>query len=328
MKNYNTLSTLSKLQIEVLRQNKELNSVGKVLKLSEDNPYLIKLLSVSEIKGLTEEQINGLMAYNFQVSYMTRDQIDALRSHETFKTVDQLLSQSKPWLVKLLSKDEIATLQLSKLSQCHLEFLRDNKELKTIEQLLNLSKANPFLIKLLEEKEMENVTKKQIADLTSEQIKALERRQVLRLGEDPCKALVTNILVQSYNSSDKTLENFQEKLGEYTVLGSIKDFHESIVKLKIELKLRAINLTEAIQLQDIARAFLAMKCVSKGENLTKAHIQTLESSVTWFDFIKQLVTYLFNCFRTEQKESTVEVKEKFQRFVTRQQDCIGSARAA
>ena len=141
--------------------------------------------------------------------------------------------------------------------------------------------------------------------LTTEQIKALKPDQVSLLIEDQREALIINILAKSYNKSDKSLEGFKKELGAYDVLRAIKD-------------------------QDTQKAFSAIYFVAKGQELTAENIQTLESSRTWFEFIEQLVTYLFNCFRTEkqQQESIGEAKGNFQSFVKQQQNLVSSARAA
>ena len=53
-------------------------------------------------------------------------------------------------------------------------------------------------------------------------------------------------------------------------------------------------------------------------------ITTMWRKRTWFEFIEQLVTYLFNCFRTEkqQQESIGGAKGKFQEMINRPKDKI------
>ncbi len=339
------IKALTTEQIKALRQKAELNSFEQVLNLSEENPYLIRLLTLQEIQALTRDQIQALQPYQIwalefrQIKSLTQRQIKALET-EQIKSLTEIQIKSltqrqiqalETEQIKALTEIQIKSLtqrqiqvlepvQIQALEPEQIKFLRENEVLNSLEQVLNLSEENPYLIKLLNLQEIQALTTdqiqvldiwqiqalephqisalepEQIQALEPEQIKALEPEQIKALKTEQIQALVTNILIQSYNSSIKTLESFQAKLGEYN------------------------NIT--INAEDAKKAFSAIHFVAKGQNFTEDHLKILQDKINWMQFIEQLVTYLFNCFRTEKQESIGGAKGKFQEMINKPKDKI------
>jgi hypothetical protein len=233
-------------QILWLRKNPEFKTVEQVLDLSTVNPYLITYLSKYEIKVLTADQIAALTSG--QIAALTPGQIDALIPRQ----IKALKPEQISWLksdqieamtegkLKVLKAEQLMVLkaeQLMALQEWQIHALRENPEFKTVEQVLDLSKTNPCLIRCLGYYEMQTLTEVQL------------------------KGLIINILIKSYNSSDKTLENFQEKLGEYSFLGVINP-------------------------EDSRQAFDFIHSKSKGKNSTAEKFEWLK------EFIQRYVTQI------------------------------------
>jgi DNA polymerase III psi subunit len=122
-------------QFSILRRNDALKTKEQVLELSKQNPCLIALLIVHEIMDLTKEQIK-VLDYD-QIQALTEEQIKALWSN-----------------------------QIEALEKWQISWLRQNDALKTKEQVLELSKQNPFLIRLLSVDETIALTEEEIAALS------------------------------------------------------------------------------------------------------------------------------------------------------------------
>ena len=415
------IQALTQRQIQALGENEEFNTKEKVLKLSEENPYLIKLLSLeqikalepvqikalkpvqikalepvqikvlkpvqikalttAQIKSLTREQIKSLN--HFQISALTEIQISALTEIQ-IQTLERLqikalnhfqisalteiqikallplqIKSLQLWQIKSLQLWQIQVLdrwQIQALDRWQIQALTA-KQIQALETLqikaldrwqikallpaqiqalqllqiwaltevqigalstdqfscldrwqiqalteVQISALSPDQLSWLTEVQINALSPGQLSWLTEVQIKALSQDQVSLLIEDQREALITNTLVQSYNSSDKSLEGFKKELGAYDVLRAIKD-------------------------QDTQRAFLAMKFISRGNELKADNVKKLESSKTWSEFMGKLVTDLLNLFRTEQKQSMGAAKGNFQSLV-RLQKKIAFARAA
>ena len=166
-----------------------------------------------------------------------------------------------------------------------------------------ISWLEPEQIRALNDSQLRALRPHLIRALKPEQIASLTEYQIQALKEYQIKALVIHILGESYNESDKRLEEFQAKLRAYGVLGKIQE-------------------------QDIKKAFSAIHFVAKGKNFTSEHLATLKSSRTWNEFIQKLVTDFLTLFRTEKQESMGEAKGNFQSFIKQQQECMGAAARA
>ena len=136
---------------------------------------------------LTEEQIKALETE--QIQSLTTEQIQSL----TAKQIKALIAKQ----IKALIAKQIQALQIQYLTAKQIQALK------------------PEQIQALTEEQIQSLTAKQIDALKPEQIQAL---QIQALKPEQFRALFFNILTKSYNTSDKTLENFQEKLGEYSFL--------------------------------------------------------------------------------------------------------------
>ncbi len=302
-------------QRKALRENEALKTKAQVLELSKQNPYLIQLLSLQEIQALDYLQISAL----------TTDQIQALKP-EQIQALEWRMQFLGKKQIQALTKDQIQALTADQMEALrwylHIIFLtKDQISWLTEDQIQALTQKQiwaltPEQIKALEPKQIEALEwriqflgTKQISALTTEQIQSLKPEQISFLNnridaltKEQIKVLVTNILVQSYNLSDKNLKDFKENLGKYRNLGlTIKE-------------------------QDIEKAFLAMKFVAKGQDFTEDHLAILESSRTWIQFIEKLVTDLLNLFRTEKQESIGGAKGKFQKMINKPKYKIQSKR--
>ncbi len=184
--------------------------------------WQIQDLKPVQIFALTPEQIQALKPV--QIFALTPEQIFALTPEQIQALEPVQIQALEPVQIQFLTVLQIQSLtevQISALTPEQISALRQNEALKTKEQVVEVSKQNPCLIRLLTKDEIQSLKPTQIDALTIKQIQSLTEVQIMVLKPDQIKGLICNILIKSYNTSDKTLEVFQAKLGKYSFLGVI-----------------------------------------------------------------------------------------------------------
>ncbi len=198
-------------------------------------PEQIQALTQGQIKALRLTQIQALLPN--QIAALTENQKLWLRQNKVLQKVEQVseLSISNPYFIILFNIDEIQALsqhQFALLKPAHIWALKTvqiqsltqvQMQALKLEQIGALKTAQiqallPHQISWLKPEQIGALTKLQISWLTQVQMQALKLEQIAALTAVQLKELIINILIKSYNTSNKTTEDFQEKLGKYSFL--------------------------------------------------------------------------------------------------------------
>jgi len=135
-----------------------------------------------QIAALTKEQIDADNQL-IDADNKFRDQLRALFL-KIEKTEQENYRGMEQWQIEFIHKlrDQLRAV-FPKTEPEQFSILRENDALKTKEQVLELSKQNPFLIRLLSVDETQALTEEEIHALTKAQIDALRQNKFLKTKE-------------------------------------------------------------------------------------------------------------------------------------------------